>query len=193
MTGRHASPTRFQAYIATFGHLGAVRSVIRTAGFNGASTMAAGLAGILIARTLGPTVQGEYAAITAWFGVIVILGDMGQQAALCYYVAYDPGHAREYVATSRAIILAGGIPIIIICLFIAPLLAHGNRSVLVGYRIAFTILFIAFIGVSYIVSLQGRDLSRWNTVKLSQPTLSLFAIILLWRLRLLNLDVATRE
>lgn len=176
--------------MTTFRHLDAVRSVIRTAVFNGAATIAAGLGGILIARTLGPTVQGEYAAITAWFSVIIILGDMGQQAALCYYVASDPGNAREHVATSRTIMLTAGIPIIVICLLIAPLLAHGNRSVLVGYRIAFIILFIAFIGASYIIGLQGRDLSRWNRVSLSQPVLSLFAFVLLWRLRWLNLDVA---
>ena len=36
------------------------------------SGRAAGLGGIVIARALGPTIRGEYAAVTAWFGVALI-------------------------------------------------------------------------------------------------------------------------
>ena len=76
--------------------------------FNLATTLAAGLGGIVLARALGPTMRGEYAAITAWFGVTCIVGDLGQPAALCFYVARDPSRAREYVATSRTMMLTTG-------------------------------------------------------------------------------------
>ncbi len=37
---------------------------------------------------------GEYAAVTAWFGVTLMIGGMGQPAALCFcHVAHDPGNA----------------------------------------------------------------------------------------------------
>ena len=75
------------------------RSVTRTAGFNFASALAAGLGGVIFARALGPTVRGEYAAINAWFGVVLMVGGMGQPAALCFYVAHTPERAREYRAT----------------------------------------------------------------------------------------------
>lgn len=55
------------------------RNIARTAGFNIGSTAAAGLGGIILARVLGPTVRGEYAAITAWFGVSLMVGGMGQR------------------------------------------------------------------------------------------------------------------
>ena len=72
----------------------------------------------------------------------------------------------------------------------APLLAHGNTQVIIGYRIAFATSVVAFVAASYTFSLQARDLQRWNVVQFSQPLLSLVAIVALWRLRLLTLDVA---
>src|ERR1700722_1520956 len=103
---------------------GLVRSVAGTAGFNMAYTVAAGLAGIIIARTVGPTVRGEYAAVTAWFGVALMVGGMGQPAALCYYVAHDPRRARGYVATSRAMMLTTGAVALVAGLVLASVLAH---------------------------------------------------------------------
>ena len=90
MSGLHTAPGRF-VEIATALHLpGIGRRIVRTAGFNVVSAAAAGLGGIILARELGPTVHGEYAAITAWFGVALMVGDLGQPAALCSYVARDP-------------------------------------------------------------------------------------------------------
>ena len=73
-------------------------------------------------------------------------------------------------------------------MLLAPLLAHGNAAVTIGYRIAFATSIVAFVGASYTFSLQARDLHRWNVVRVSQPVLSLIVIGLLWRLRLLTLD-----
>jgi O-antigen/teichoic acid export membrane protein len=166
------------------------RSIVRTAGFNVAAAAAAGLGGIILARAVGPTVRGEYAAITAWFGVTLMVGGMGQPAALCFYVARDPERAREYVAASRAMMLTTGTLALTAGMLLAPLLAHGDTAVSVGYRIAFGTSIVAFLGASYTFSLQARDLDRWNVVRLTQPVLGLIALGTLWRLRLLTLDNA---
>ena len=50
-----------------------------------------GLGGIILARALGPTVRGEYAAITAWFGVALMIGGMGQPSPL---LPRGPGSTR---------------------------------------------------------------------------------------------------
>jgi O-antigen/teichoic acid export membrane protein len=163
---------------------------MRTAGYNMAATIAAGLGGVIIARAVGPTVRGEYAAITAWFGVALMVGGMGQPAALCFYVARDPLRAREYVATSRAMMLATGALATAAGILLAPLLAHGNPEVAAGYRIAFGVSIIYLVGASYTYSLQARDISRWNVSCTIQPMLSLIATAVLWRLRLLTLDAA---
>jgi O-antigen/teichoic acid export membrane protein len=167
-----------------------VRNVAHTAGFNVLSTVAAGLGGVIVARSLGPTVRGEYAAVTAWFGVGLIIGGLGQPAALCFYVARDPRRARDYVATSRSMMLMTGTIALAIGILLASVLAHGEPEVAVAYRIAFGSSIAAFVGASYTFALQGRDLHRWNIVRVGQPMLSMLAIVVLWRLRLLNLETA---
>ena len=77
---------------------GFAQSVAGTAGFNFATTAAAGLGGIIIARAVGPTVRGEYAAVTAWMGVLLIVGGMGQPAALSIT---SPGSRCAPANTSR--------------------------------------------------------------------------------------------
>ena len=79
--------------------------IARTACFNVASTVAAALSGIIVARAVGPAVRGEYAAVTAWFGLLLMAGGVGQPAAVCFYVARYPRRARGYVATSRTMML----------------------------------------------------------------------------------------
>ena len=83
-------------------------AIARTAFFNVASAACAALGGVIVARAVGPTVRGEYAAVTAWFGVLLLLGEVGQTAAVCFYVARDPCRARGYVATSRMMMLLTG-------------------------------------------------------------------------------------
>jgi O-antigen/teichoic acid export membrane protein len=167
---------------------GAGREVTRTAVFNVGAAVAAALGGIVVARVLGPTVRGEYAAVTSWFGLALIVGGMGQPAALCFFVAHDPGHARGYVATSRALMLLTGAAALAGGMLLAPLLAHGNAGLADGYRIAFAAAIVAFVGASYTFSLQAADLVLWNVVRLSQPLLSVCVLALLWLTRLLTLQ-----
>ena len=184
----HAAPSRLQGFATTLRRPGIGRSIARTAGFNVASTVAAGVGGIIVARALGPTIRGEYAAVTAWFGLLLMVGGMGQPAALCFHVARDPDEASEYVATSRAMMLVTGLVALTGGMLVAPLLAHGIPDLANGYRIAFGASILAFVGASYTFSLQARDLRRWNIVRVSQPVLSLIAIVVLWRMKRLTLD-----
>lgn len=186
----HAAPTRLHGLTTSLRRPGIRRSVARTAGFNIAATLASGLGGVILARALGPTVRGEYAAITAWFGLALVIGEIGQPAALCFYVARDPERAREYVATSRTMTLATGVLVLGLGMIVAPILARGQPDVTLGYQIAFGTSIVAFVGASYTFSLQARNLRRWNLVRVSQPVLSLLAIIVLWRLHLFSLPTA---
>ena len=165
-----------------------VRSVLQTAGFNVVMTLCAGGGGIVLARIFGPTIRGEYAAITAWFGIALTVGSMGQPAALCFFVSSDPIRAREYVASSRAMMFATGVIALCTGILLAPELARGNATVETGYRIAFGASIIAYIGASYTFSLQARSLRSWNIVRVSQPVLSLVAVLIMWGFHVLTLD-----
>jgi O-antigen/teichoic acid export membrane protein len=166
------------------------RTVASTAAFNVALIGALGLGGVILARTVGPTVRGEYAAITAWFDVALVIGQCGQPAALCFYVARDPLRARQYAATSRVLLLASGGVVVAAGLLFTPVLAAGSTGEAEGYRIALLAAGAAFAGTAYVSSLQARDMRRWNVVRVSQPLLSLLAITVLWALGLLTLHSA---
>ncbi|MGH8399232.1 MAG: oligosaccharide flippase family protein [Gammaproteobacteria bacterium] len=182
---------RLRALAVKYASAGALKATVRTAGFNLASTLNAGLGGVILARYLGPAGRGDYAAVTAWFAFACIIGDLGLPGALCFYVAREPELAGEYVATSRAIMIVTGSLAAAVGVFIAPILSHGIPAVTLAYRVAFLVTIVAVIGASYIYGLQARDLHRWNIVRVSQPTFSLIAICVLWQLRLLSLVVAT--
>ena len=167
---------------------GIVRRIVLTAASNVAMTMAGALGGIIIARSTGPTVRGEYSAVTSWLGIAIIVGEFGQPIALCYYVARDSERAREYLSTSRAMMVATGVVALAAGMALAPLLSHGRPGLTVAYRIAFCCLLIQCFGDSYTWALMARAFHLWNRIRVAQSLVSLAAVVVLWQLRLLTLD-----
>jgi O-antigen/teichoic acid export membrane protein len=186
----HALPGPFGSARAALRRHPVGRLIAQTAGFNVAATATAALGGVVLARAAGPVVRGEYAAIIAWYGVLQVAGQVGQPVAICFYVARDPRQARDYVATSRAMMLAAGTVAVLAGLLVAPVLTHGYPGAASACRLAFAAAMISFVGTSYIFALQARDTSRWNLVRLSQPVLGLAGTTLLWRLHRLTLGAA---
>jgi O-antigen/teichoic acid export membrane protein/glycosyltransferase involved in cell wall biosynthesis len=163
------------------------RSVATTAFYNIAATGAAGLAGLVIARSLGPAVRGEYAAIFAWFGVVLIAGQLGQTAATTYFVARDPHRAADYVATSRNLMVVSGLATLTLGLLAVPLLAPHDEAMDSGYRLMFATCLAAFVGASYTFSLLASNIPRWNLVRISQPAMFVAFIIALHLLARIHL------
>jgi O-antigen/teichoic acid export membrane protein len=186
----NASAGRLTGLMGTLRWSGAGKVIARTAGLNMATTMAAGLGGLLVARVLGPTVRGEYAAITAWFGIACIIGQIGLPASLCFYVAKDPRRARNYVATARDMMLGTGLVALMVGVLLAPVLSRGNPAVADGYRIAFCASIVTYVATAYTYPLQARNLLQWNVVRAMQPVFSLVLLCILWLLRLLTLNTA---
>jgi antigen flippase len=186
----HAAPTQLQAARAALRSRATGGVIARTATVNVVVAGTAALGGVILARVAGPSVRGDYAAVTAWFGVLLIVCDLGQPAALCYYVARDPENASGYVATSRAMMLATGVVAIVIGQVLAPVISHGDPRLADAYRIVFAGSAIAFVASSYTFSLQARNLERWNLVRICQPVLGMAGIIGLWWFRHLTLEAA---
>lgn len=166
------------------------REVARTAVFNVAATVAAGVAGLIIARALGPSVRGEYAAVLAWFGLTQVIGALGQSAATCFFVASDPERGRHYLATSRRMMVLSGLVTLGVGLALSPVLAQHDSSLTWAYRLSFATAILAFVGAAYTFSLQAIDLWQWNLVRCSQPVLFLVGIGVLWVVGVLDLIAA---
>jgi O-antigen/teichoic acid export membrane protein len=153
--------------------------VAKTTMFNIAATLTAGVAGIIVSRSLGPAVRGEYAGIVAWFNVALIVGALGQSAATTYFVARDSRLAPDYLATSRNLMAASGAVVLTVGLLAAPLLAQGDGTVAWGYRLMFLTCLASFVGITYTAGLQACDIFAWNLVRISQPALFLAMAIVL--------------
>lgn len=147
------------------------KSVATTAAFNVMTAGTAAAAGIVIARSLGPTGRGEYAAILAWYGPVHHIGQLGQASATTFFVARHPQRTPVYLATSRNMMAASGIAVLVMGLVAAPLLGRHNPAMTLGYGLMFATCLPAFIGGTFTFSLQSSDLSRWNLVRIIQPAL----------------------
>ena len=86
--------------------------------------------------------------------------------------------------------LVTGMVTLVAGVLLAPLLSHGLVTVTTAYRIAFGTLIVGFVGGSFTASLQARDLRLWNVIRIAQPLAGLTAIVMLWWLRRLTLDIA---
>jgi O-antigen/teichoic acid export membrane protein len=186
----HGRPGRLHSLAPSQHFSGHGKLMARTAGYNMATTMAIGLGGVVVARALGPSMRGEYAAIVAWFGILSMIGQMGLPAALCFFVAKDPRRAKDYVATARAMMIATGLLTFVGGFLLAPVLSRGNPEVAEGYRIAFGASVVTYVGVAYTYALQVRHILLWNIVRALGPVVGLFALCALLFLKLVTLNVA---
>ena len=53
--------------------------------------------GILLARLLGPTGRGEYAALSTWFGLSLVVFELGIASATVYFVSRHREKSSDYV------------------------------------------------------------------------------------------------
>lgn len=154
------------------------RAVLGTAVVNVSITIIAATAGVIIARHLGPAGRGDYAALMAWFGLILVIGELGQPAAATYFVAKYPDRAADYTATSRWIVLCAGPALALLGILSAGALAGGDHELARSYVITFLACFPSFVAASFIFALQGRSIASWNVMRASQPVAFLLLILL---------------
>ena len=153
------------------------RAVLGTAVVNMGVTVVAATAGVIIARSLGPDGRGDYAALMAWFGLILIVGELGQPAATTYFVARHPDRAADYTATSRRIILLLGPLLTLFGLLGASVLSDGRDGLTAAYQVVFLCCVPSFLGASFSFALQGRSIPLWNLMRASQPVAFLLAVV----------------
>lgn len=169
------------------------RVVGLTAGLNVLLTGFSAAAGLVIARTLGPDGRGEYAAVVVWFGFALVTGELGQPAAICYFVASQREHARDYIATSRILMLSSGVLAAAAGWILSPVLARHHADLTTCYRMMFATCIVSFTSASYVFALQAASIKMWGWTRTTQPVLYLAliaALALSGRLTLLSALVA---
>ncbi len=155
------------------------RLVAPTAAVNLVAVACGAVVGIMAARFLGPTDRGYYTAITSWFGLSLVLAEVGQTAAVCYHVAREKSRPQDYLRTSRALMLMTGIVVALAGFALAPLLSDSSQATL-GYRLLFVLAVpVSLVSGSSMAALQARNLSGWNVGRLIGPVVFLAAFLCL--------------
>jgi len=152
-------------------------AIARTAAVNLVSVVATMFTGILLARGLGEVGRGMYAAVVVWFGAALVLGELGQSAAVTYFVARSPSLATGVVRNSRRIMMATSFAMVIAGFLGSSFLAGGDRELTLAYVVVFSGVGMNAILAPYMYALQALSLSRWNLVRMSQPVLNLVAVV----------------
>ena len=152
-------------------------AVVHTTGVNFLIVGVTTLASVSVARSLGAEGRGYYAAIMAWFALAQVLGEIGQSGAVTFWVAQDPLRRRDYVATSRLLMLGIGAMISAIGIGVAPALSGGVESVTITYQITFAGCFLNSVCAAFVYALQAVSTYRWNLVRVSQPIAYLILVV----------------
>ncbi|TFD16307.1 oligosaccharide flippase family protein [Cryobacterium sp. TMT4-10] len=144
-------------------------AVVHAAGTNLVIVGLTTTAGIVISRTLGVEGRGYYAAIMAWFAFAQVLGELGQSGSVTFWVARASNHKKDYVASSRVLMLIAGGTVSALGILMSGVLAQGVESVTTSYRIAFFGCLLNSICAASVYALQSVSIKRWNVVRLCQP------------------------
>lgn len=152
--------------------------------------LSATFAGLLVARSLGVEGRGDYAAVVAWFGFTLIVGEIGQTAATTYFVARHESLARHYMATSRNMMIATGALATVLGMALAPLLGGRENELVHAYRLCFAACVPAFLGATYTSGLQAAHIRTWNAIRLLQPASYLCVIAVMFMTGRLTLTSA---
>jgi O-antigen/teichoic acid export membrane protein len=82
-----------------------LRSVGRTAGFNLAGTAVSAITGVMLARWLGPSGRGDYAAVTSYFGLALVFFELGLGSSVVFHVSkFKQAHA-DFVWTAAGLFI----------------------------------------------------------------------------------------
>lgn len=146
-----------------------LRSVGRTAVFNLTTTAVSAVTGVLLARWLGPSGRGDYAAALAYFGLSLVVFELGLSSSVVYHVSKYRSEHADFVRTAAVLL----VPLAAVAALVAValgLVVFGDSP---ARRAAFLVLpvglVLCFAGAATGSALQSLDLASWNLVRLSQP------------------------
>jgi O-antigen/teichoic acid export membrane protein len=166
-----------------------LRSVGRTAGFNLAGTAVSAITGVMLARWLGPSGRGDYAAVTSYFGLALVFFELGLGSSVVFHVSkFKQAHA-DFVWTAAGLF----IPLALLAALVSVVLGVTVFGDSPSRRAAFMVLplsiALGFANAPASFALQSLDLGSWNLVRLSQPLLFILLVVGAHQLVTLNVSL----
>jgi O-antigen/teichoic acid export membrane protein/O-antigen ligase len=140
------------------------------------------LSGVLVARSLGPEDRGYFALLVVVGGVCALIGNLGLPAAVTYYVAREPRHARGIVSSLGWVFVLqlAGTLLLQACALVA--LVHSEPDRVKTAALTSLLLPPGILAVSYGIGiLQGqRRFMAFNILRILPSVLYVVCVILVY-------------
>ena len=153
------------------------RAVGLTASYSLIAAALNSINGLIIARMLGPAGKGDFAAVSAFFGLTLLVFEIGIGSSVVYLVSKERETRADVVRTAGAILLPLGILATLATEIVGASLQGGSS----GRATAFMVLPIAILASFMLApptsALQALDLRRWNHMRLTQPLIFLILTV----------------
>lgn len=154
-----------------------LRSVGRTAAFNLATAAIGAVTGVLLARWLGPSGRGDYAAVTSYFGLALVFFELGLGSSVVFHVSKNTKAHADYVWTSAVLLVPLALAAALVSVVLGVTLFGDSPSRRAAFLvIPFSIVF-GFASAPASFALQSLDLGKWNRVRLSHPVVFCLLIV----------------
>lgn len=154
-----------------FGRAGTQRSFLhnvgRTAAFLLAATTVSAVTGVLLARWLGPSGRGDYAAVTAYFGLSLLFFELGLGSSVAFHVSKYKG--ADYVWTAMGLLIPLTLLAAVASVVVGVTVFGDSPSRRASFIILPFAIALSFASAPVTFALLSLDLGSFNLVRLSQP------------------------
>lgn len=149
---------------------------------NIALTLLAVVTGIIAARILGPTGEGQLTAIQTWPLLLGTLAMLGLDSAVVYFIARQPEKGKQLTCTATLIGLLSALAVGAGAWFALPFLLSAQRAQIVSTARIFLLVGIIFalVGIPH-GSLRGaRAFTAWNLFRVAPGVAWLCILLASW-------------
>jgi O-antigen/teichoic acid export membrane protein len=150
------------------------------------------VAGIVIARALGPDGRGVTAAVVMITQIAGQLAAIGAMQSLSYHAAREPARAPALYGTWVTLLL----PVAVVAIAVSELLlpavfaAQSDETLRIGRIFLANIVLVLWLQVNNGVLLGVHDFLTYDALRFLQPALSAVALVVLWLLDALTVESA---
>ena len=134
--------------------------------------------GVIAPRLLGPSGEGELAAIQTWPMLLGTLAMLGLDSALVYFVAREPERGKQLTSTAMLIGLLSSLLVGAIAWFALPFLLSAQQPDVISAARVYLLIGVlyAIVGIPW-GSLRGaRSFAMWNLFRFA-PALAWLGIL----------------
>lgn len=154
-----------------------LRTVGRTAGYNVVTTGFGAVTGVLLARWLGASGRGDYAAAMAFLGIALTFFELGLGSSVVYHVSRWRANQADYVRTAATLLIPLAAVAAVAAALVGVLLFDDSPARRGAFLVLPLSIAFCFAGAPASFALQALHLGRWNLVRLVPPVSFLMLVV----------------